>query len=272
MSDNKEATIAEHFLELRNRLLFSLLFFVASFIFCYIFADEIYQILLRPLINALELHHHNNQENSNINQYLNQHRLIYTSPAEAFTTYIRMALWSAIFISFPIFIAEIYLFIAPGLYKKEKSVIIKWLIISPLLFIFGALIAYFIIAPLALEFFLAFEKSQSNNQILQLQLETRISEYLKLILNLILGFGIAFQMPLILVALLKFNIISVDNLINKRRYFIVAIFIISAILTPPDIISQITMAMPLLLMFEAVIIVAKINNRNRYNISNEHNS
>jgi sec-independent protein translocase protein TatC len=264
---NKETTITEHFLELRNRLLFSLLFFIASFVICYIFADEIYQILLQPLIDAIKLHH-NNQENININQ----HRLIYTSPAEAFTTYIRMALWSAIFISFPIFIAEIYLFIAPGLYKKEKSIIIKWLIISPLLFILGALIAYFIIAPLALEFFLAFEKSQSNNQILQLQLETRISEYLKLILNLILGFGIAFQMPLILAALLKFNIISLDSLINKRRYFIVVIFIISAILTPPDIISQITMAMPLLLMFEAVIIVAKINNRNRYNISNEHNS
>ena len=267
MSDNKETTITEHFLELRNRLLFSLLFFIASFVICYIFADEIYQILLQPLIDAIKLHH-NNQENINISQ----HRLIYTSPAEAFITYIRMALWSAIFISFPIFIAEIYLFIAPGLYKKEKSIIIKWLIISPLLFILGALIAYFIIAPLALEFFLAFEKSQSNNQILQLQLETRISEYLKLILNLILGFGIAFQMPLILAALLKFNIISLDSLINKRRYFIVVIFIISAILTPPDIISQITMAMPLLLMFEAVIIVAKINNRNRYNISNEHNS
>ncbi len=267
MGYNKETTITEHFLELRNRLLFSLLFFIASFVICYIFADEIYQILLQPLIDAIKLHH-NNQENININQ----HRLIYTSPAEAFTTYIRMALWSAIFISFPIFIAEIYLFIAPGLYKKEKSIIIKWLIISPLLFILGALIAYFIIAPLALEFFLAFEKSQSNNQILQLQLETRISEYLKLILNLILGFGIAFQMPLILAALLKFNIISLDSLINKRRYFIVVIFIISAILTPPDIISQITMAMPLLLMFEAVIIVAKINNRNRYNISNEHNS
>ena len=267
MIKNKETTITEHFLELRNRLLFSLLFFIASFVICYIFADEIYQILLQPLIDAIKLHH-NNQENININQ----HRLIYTSPAEAFTTYIRMALWSAIFISFPIFIAEIYLFIAPGLYKKEKSIIIKWLIISPLLFILGALIAYFIIAPLALEFFLAFEKSQSNNQILQLQLETRISEYLKLILNLILGFGIAFQMPLILAALLKFNIISLDSLINKRRYFIVVIFIISAILTPPDIISQITMAMPLLLMFEAVIIVAKINNRNRYNISNEHNS
>ena len=267
MIKNKETTITEHFLELRNRLLFSLLFFIASFVICYIFADEIYQILLQPLIDAIKLHH-NNQENININQ----HRLIYTSPAEAFTTYIRMALWSAIFISFPIFIAEIYLFIAPGLYKKEKSIIIKWLIISPLLFILGALIAYFIIAPLALEFFLAFEKSQSNNQILQLQLETRISEYLKLILNLILGFGIAFQMPLILAALLKFNIISLDSLINKRRYFIVVIFIISAILSPPDIISQITMAMPLLLMFEAVIIVAKINNRNRYNISNEHNS
>ena len=142
-------------------------------------------------------------------------------------------------------------------YRNEKKYVLSIIIGSPNLFLLGSLIAYFFIAPLALKFFLSFEAVNFGASNLQLQLETRISEYLKLIINLIMGFGIAFQLPLILLLLLKFKIISVKFLAQKRRYWIVIIFIISAILTPPDVVSQVLLALPMILFFEIVILIAK---------------
>ena len=169
---------------------------------------------------------------------------------------------------------QLYLFLLPALYWQEKKVAFLLLLIAPLLFFMGAIFAYYLVIPLALKFFASYETSffQANTTQINLVLEAKISNYLDFVLDIFIGFGLAFLTPVVLLLFIKTKIISIASIKNKRRYFIVAIFIISAILTPPDIISQITMAMPLLLMFEAVIIVAKINNRNRYNISNEHNS
>lgn len=240
----KEATLKYHITELKLRLVISIISFIIAFIICYYFCEEIYKFLLIPFANIIA------ENNGN-------YRLIYTNPAEAFTTYLRLSLWSAIFLTAPIFLNQFYLFLAPALYKNEKKYALSIIIGSPALFLLGSLMAYFFIAPLALKFFLSFEAVNFGASNLQLQLETRISEYLKLIINLIMGFGIAFQLPLILLLLLKFKIISVKFLAQKRRYWIVIIFIISAILTPPDVVSQVLLALPMILFFEIVILIAK---------------
>ena len=233
--------LKDHLIELRQRLIYSVLFFFIAFIISYFFSKEIYNFLLNPLI---EIYGSNSDK-----------RIIYTGLAEAFITYVKLAFLTALFFSAPFVITQFYLFIAPGLFKKEKKLILSLLIISPLLFLLGAILLYYFIFPLAFNFFVSFELS-STTDLIPIELEARISEYLALVTKLIFAFGVAFQLPILLIILVKIGFISVKSLKEKRKYWILLIFIVAAILTPPDIFSQIFLAIPMILLYEIAIFVS----------------
>lgn len=239
-------TLKNHLEELRQRLIFCVVFFVTSFFISYFFSKEIYNFLLQPFFQIS-----NNQD----------HRLIYTAPSEAFITYLKLSFYSAIFFSLPIFATQFYLFLSPGLYKNEKKNILLTLFFCFFLFLIGAFLAYYFILPLTLEFFASFENKGSTSY-LSIELETKISDYLQLVINLLIAFGIAFQLPILLIFLIKLGLLSYYDLKSKRRYWIVIIFIIAAVLTPPDILSQLSLAIPMILLFEIAILISKnFNNK-----------
>jgi len=245
---NSEMTIGSHFNELRSRAMICILFYIVIFVLCYLFSKEIYHFLLKPFIEVSQ----NNQNR----------KLIYTSPTEAFTTYLKLSFYSSLFFSFPIFFAELYLFLSPALYKNEKKNILLTIFFSSFLFLFGAIFCYFFILPMALKFFSSFENLSSiNDSTLPILLETKISDYLNFTINLLFGFGIAFLSPILLLFLIKGGYVKVKDLRSKRRYWIVIIFILSAILTPPDILSQISLAILLIILFEIVILLGKYFNK-----------
>jgi sec-independent protein translocase protein TatC len=248
MKINNEMTAQQHFLELKKRIIFSALFFILSFVLCYFFSQELYKFLLKPLIE--------------ISQNNSSRKLIYTSPTEAFMTYLKTSFYCALFFSTPILLTQIYLFLSPALYKNEKKNILFLFFFSPFLFLFGSIFCYNFILPLALKFFVSFEnQGLVNNENFSIFLETKVSEYLSFVINLLFGFGIAFQLPLFLLFLIKFDFLSVRDLQKKRRYWIIAIFILAAILTPPDIVSQISLAILLIFLFEIVILLSKNINK-----------
>ena len=247
-NENSLMTAKQHFAELRTRIIFWLFFFVTFFSLSYFFSQTIYNFLLQPFIDISE---------NNLNR-----KIIYTSPAEAFLTYLKLSFYSALFFSMPIFISQIYLFLSPALYKNEKKNIFFLFFSSPFLFFCGAVFAYYLVLPQALKFFASFEyQGLSSNTNFTIQLETRISEYLNFVANLLFGFGIAFQLPILLLFLIKYDFLSTNDLRKKRKYWIVMIFILSAILTPPDVLSQISLAILLILFFEIVILIG--NNFNK---------
>ena len=245
---NSEMTIGSHFNELRSRAMICILFYIVIFVLCYFFSKEIYHFLLKPFIEVSQ----NNQNR----------KLIYTSPTEAFTTYLKLSFYSSLFFSFPVFFAELYLFLSPALYKNEKKNILFTIFFSSFLFLFGAIFCYFFILPMALKFFASFENLSSiQDSTLPILLETKISDYLNFTINLLFGFGIAFLSPILLLFLIKGGYVKVKDLRSKRRYWIVIIFILSAILTPPDILSQISLAILLIILFEIVILLGKYFNK-----------
>lgn len=235
-----------HLSELRKRLIYSLIIFLITTSYCYTQAGIIYNFLVSPLADLYT--------DDSI------HRLIYTGLAEAFFVYLKLALYCGFFLAFPFIAVQVYLFAAPGLHKYEKNIFFPYLFFVPLLFIIGGLIAYFYVIPLAWKFFISFEHLGSSS--LPIILEARVSEYLSLVLSLILAFGLAFQMPLILTLLTQLGCLKPEWLKKYRRHAIVGIFIIAAILTPPDVISQITLAIPLMLLYElSVLICIRINKK-----------
>ncbi len=242
-------TLQEHFLELRQRIIFSLIFFLIAFCICYFFSEKIYQFLLQPFAEI-------SSDNQN-------RRLIYTSPAEAFITYLKLSFSSALFFSFPIFAAEIYLFLAPALYKNEKKNVLISFFSTYFLFLIGAIFAYIFVLPSALEFFSSFEQQGlAASSSLPINLEIRISEYLQFVTSLTFAFGIAFELPILLLFLIRVGFLSINDLRRKRRYWIVIIFLVAAVLTPPDILSQISLAIPMIILFEIAILVGKnFNNK-----------
>lgn len=239
MTDSQ--TLTQHLIEIRRRLTYSILFLVLSFGICYFFVDQIYNFLLEPLAKV----------------YGNDHsrRIIYTGVSEAFTTYLRLAFLSALFFSTPFFITQIYLFLAPGLYKKEKQFILSLFISAPLLFLIGSAFLYYFIFPSIFKFFVSFE-SPAGTMAIPIQLEARISEYLSMVVKLIFGFGIAFQLPVVIVILVKMGVVKVASLRSKRKYWILLIFVLAAVLTPPDVFSQISMALPMMLLYEIAILIS----------------
>lgn len=234
---DKNLTLTQHLIELRQRLVSCILAFLICFGISYYFSANIYDFLLKPLAH----------------QYGG--KIIYTGLTEAFATYLRLSMLSALFLSFPFIALQIYLFIAPALYKKEKKFILAILIFCPLLFLTGAVLVYNLILPLAFKFFLSFQ-NLSPHQSLPIELQAKIGEYLDLITQLIFAFGLAFQLPIILIFLVKFGILTVEGLKKKRKYWIVIIFAIAAVITPPDVLSQVALAVPMILLYEIAIIIS----------------
>ncbi len=247
----KKMTIIDHLIELRNRLLVASISFLVLFFLCFIkftddnqnFADLVYLFLQEPLADKIRQ---------------NGGRMIFTALHEGFFTQVKVAFFISMSIAFPILLIQIWKFIAPGLYKNEKKIFTPFLIATPILFLLGACMVYYIVIPLAWDFFISFQVSSVDGS-LPIELEPRISEYLSLIMKLIFAFGICFELPVVLLLLTKSGILTPDDLAKKRKYSILIAFVIAAILTPPDVISQILLALPIIVLYELSILLSKIS-------------
>jgi sec-independent protein translocase protein TatC len=237
-----KAPLAQHLRELRDRLMLALGVWIVATGFCYYFATEIYDFLVTPLALAF------GEDDSR--------RLIYTSLTETFATYIKIAMMGGFFIGFPVIAAQLYLFLAPGLYKREKSVILPYLITAPILFFAGAALAYYFVMPTAWGFFLSFEKPASE-AVVPLMLEAKVSEYVALVMHITLAFGLAFQLPILLTLLVRFGMIRTTTLSRGRRYAVVILLMLAAILTPPDLLSQLLLFIPLYALYECSIVICR---------------
>jgi sec-independent protein translocase protein TatC len=232
-----KAPLIEHLIELRRRLIWSLLAVFLAFLVCFWFAKPIYNLLLWPYRLAAGT-------DAPI-------ELIYTAPQEFFFTQVKLALFGAVFIAFPVIASQIYMFVAPGLYRNERKAFLPYLVATPILFLIGAALVYFVAMPLAMTFFLSMQQTGDNE--VQIHLTAKVSEYLSLIMALILGFGICFQLPVLLTLLARAGLITADQLKHYRRHAIFAVFVVAAVLTPPDPISQISLAIPTVLLYELSI-------------------
>ena len=236
----KQSSFVEHFTELRSRLVKSIIYLFIFFVICYFFAENIYSFLVAPYAEAVK--------DDEINR-----RMIFTALHETFITYLKVAFFAAMFISSPIILIQIWKFVAPGLYKNEKKALLPYLTATPALFLLGGMLVYYLVMPLAIKFFLSFETSTHLGG-LPIQLEAKVNEYLSLIMRLIFAFGISFQLPVLLSLLARVGFIDSQYLIKRRKYVIVIIFAVAAMLTPPDPITQIGLGIPLLILYELSIL------------------
>jgi sec-independent protein translocase protein TatC len=246
---NKPASFIDHLTELRSRLLKSLVYLFIFFVVCYFFAENIYSFLLAPYAEAVK------------NDVV-ERRMIFTALHETFITYLKVAFFTSMFISSPIILSQIWKFIAPGLYKNEKKALLPYLIATPTLFLLGGMLVYYLIMPLAIKFFLSFETSMNASE-LPIQLEAKVNEYLSLIMRLIFAFGISFQLPVLLSLLARAGFVDSEYLKKRRKYVVVIIFAVAAILTPPDPITQIGLGIPLLILYELSILSVKYIEKNK---------
>ena len=251
-TDDKPQPLIEHLIELRQRLMWAVGAFFVAFLVCFYFAKGLFNLLVLPFKWAVEwagLSHRSVE-------------LIYTAPQEFFFTQIKVAMFGAFVIAFPVIAQQVYKFVAPGLYKNERAAFLPFLVASPLLFLLGAALVYFFFTPMVMWFFLAMEQGGGEGQV-SIQLLPKVSEYLGLIMTLIFAFGLVFQLPVVSTLLVRAGLITADTLVEKRKYAIVIAFIAAAILTPPDPISQIGLALPTILLYEISIYTARIIERRR---------
>jgi sec-independent protein translocase protein TatC len=249
-SENPQGGFVSHLTELRKRLINCFIFLIIFFIFCYYFSEDLYGFLVEPFANAVK--------ESEL-----ERRLIFTALQETFLTYLKVSFFAAFFVTCPYILIQLWKFIAPGLYKHEKLAIIPYLVLTPILFFLGGMLVYYLIMPLAIKFFLSFESTGLSTG-LPIQLEAKVNEYLSLIMKLIFAFGLSFQLPVILSLLARVGVVDSKFLKNRRKYVVVMIFAAAAILTPPDPITQIGLAIPLLILYELSIFSVSIIEKKKF--------
>jgi len=245
----KEMSLIDHITELRKRLLWIFVYIIIIFIICFYFAENLFAFLARPLVNLLDTN--------------NGQGFIYTALQEAFFTELRIAFFFALFFSFPLIAIQIWKFIAPGLYTKERKAFLPFLIATPILFFAGGSMVYYLISPVAWKFFLSYQNMNSAG--IPIRLEAKMGEYLNLMMRFIFAFGLAFQLPVVITLLAKANLVAYKTLKKSRKYAIVMAFLAAAFLTPPDPFSQISLALPIIFLYEISIYLAKIIEKNRNN-------
>ncbi|MDH3236570.1 MAG: twin-arginine translocase subunit TatC [Alphaproteobacteria bacterium] len=242
--------LLDHLVELRTRLLISVGSLIVAFFVCFAFAEDFYEFLTIPLKNAMD------------NAKISANRMIFTGLIEGFFTQVKVAFFAALCVTFPIFGTQIWRFIAPGLYKSEKKAFLPFLLISPALFLLGAAMVYYVLMPLAWDFLLGFQTTAKETA-LETVLEPKISEYLSLVMKLIFAFGLCFQLPVLLTLMARAGLATSAGMKAKRKYAIVAVFVFAAIITPPDVVSQIALAIPMILLYEISIYCARLAEKKR---------
>lgn len=246
--EDSKMPLLDHLVELRNRLVYALLAFIAAFLVCYWQSKAIFQFLNQPL--------------SDIFQGQTGRRMIYTGLTEAFFTYVKVSAWAALCLSFPIISAQIWKFVAPGLYKTERKAFLPFLLATPILFTMGASLVYYFIIPVAWRFFISFE-IPAGPDTLPIELEAKVNEYLSLVMTLIFAFGLSFELPVLLTLLARAGLVTSHQLIAKWRYAILGCFVFAAVMTPPDVISMTGLAVPLMGLYGLSIWGARIVERQR---------
>ncbi|UCH76138.1 MAG: twin-arginine translocase subunit TatC [Rhodospirillales bacterium] len=258
-ADEKKMPLLDHLIELRQRLVYSAIGLVVVFFICFFFAGELFNFLVQPLVDIWEE-----------NGQLEQRRFIFTALHEKFFTDIKIAFFAALFFSFPLIASQVWLFVAPGLYKNEKRAFLPFLIATPVLFFLGAAFVYYVVMPVAWNFFLVYGENlggaigdPGSGGDVRIELEARVSDYLALSMRLIFAFGISFELPVVITLLARAGMATSRGLRQKRRYAIVLAFVAAAILTPPDPLSQIGLALPIILLYELSIISARLIEKKR---------
>ena len=235
-------TLLDHLIELRRRLIYCLVGFVVSTGGCYFVAEDIFGFLTRPLVQILGGQH--------------QRHMIYTGLTEAFSSYVKLAMFGGLFVSFPFIAIQAWLFIAPGLFEREKKVFAPFLIATPFLFLAGAALAYTVIIPMAWGFFLSFETTGLSGA-MPIRFEAKVNEYLHTVMQVIFAFGLCFQLPVVLALLARIGVVTVSQLVRMRKYAFLFIVIGAAILTPPDFLSPFGLIIPLVILYELSILLIK---------------